>query len=273
VQYYHKDLVLKIYHQQGQDRVRQVHHGAVDVQNHTQSQNVDISKVHTLYMVVMIIGHETALSRCPKPHPESECRHIKGTYFICGVLSVGSSEAMIGRGRGGIPPTRGRGVMPHNKGGQARGQIAVYAVDVTGLQQEMGEHETEESDKITQQVDLMACILLISGQPAYVLIDTGCSHSVISSGLIEKYGWQTSSSERTIEVHTPLGLVMQVVKVCRGMRVKVAGRDLIGDLLVMDIEEYDMLLGMDWLTKHGTTIDCPHRIIRFEGSSGSFCML
>jgi hypothetical protein len=43
-----------------------------------------------------------------------------------------------------------------------------------GLQQETNEQEIEESKKTTQQADLMAGILLISGQPAYVLIDTVC---------------------------------------------------------------------------------------------------
>ena len=35
------------------------------------------------------------------------------------------------------------------------------------------------------------------------------------------------------------------------------------DALVLDIDRYDVLLGLDWLTFHDATIVCPLRQIRF----------
>jgi hypothetical protein len=35
------------------------------------------------------------------------------------------------------------------------------------------------------------------------------------------------------------------------------------DLIVMPIEDYDLILGMDWLSKHGARVDCKSKVVQF----------
>jgi Retroviral aspartyl protease len=45
--------------------------------------------------------------------------------------------------------------------------------------------------------------------------------------------------------------------------VRIAGRDLVVDLTVLDMRDFDVLLGLDWLTRHRAVVDCERRSVRF----------
>jgi Retroviral aspartyl protease len=45
--------------------------------------------------------------------------------------------------------------------------------------------------------------------------------------------------------------------------VRIAGRDLVVDLTVLDMRDFDVLLGLDWLTRHLTIVDCERHSVRF----------
>ena len=89
----------------------------------------------------------------------------------------------------------------------------------------------------------------------------------------EKEGWRVEKSNQVLNVQTPFGSTDQEISICRNLKVKVDGREFEADLIVMDIMGYEVLLGMDWLTRHAATIDCPHRRIHFANSRGMSCVL
>ena len=37
-----------------------------------------------------------------------------------------------------------------------------------------------------------------------------------------------------------------------------------GDLVVLTIQDFDLLLGMDWLSHHYAKVDCQRKVITFE---------
>ena len=47
--------------------------------------------------------------------------------------------------------------------------------------------------------------------------------------------------------------------ICRGCKLGISGILLIVDLRVMDMSEFDVILGMDWLTDYRVVIDCKRR--------------
>jgi len=40
------------------------------------------------------------------------------------------------------------------------------------------------------------------------------------------------------------------------------------DLIQLDLLEFDIILGMDWLSKHGATIDCQKQKVTLKGKKG-----
>ena len=46
------------------------------------------------------------------------------------------------------------------------------------------------------------------------------------------------------------------------------------DLVILDISDYEVILGMDWLSKYHATIDCKKKIVMFRPpGQEEFCLL
>ena len=58
---------------------------------------------------------------------------------------------------------------------------------------------------------------------------------------------------------SPLGTRVNIDHICRDCDLEIAGILLTVDLRVMDMSEFDVILGMDWLTAHRVVIDYDHR--------------
>ena len=58
---------------------------------------------------------------------------------------------------------------------------------------------------------------------------------------------------------SPLGTRVNIDKICRDCELEILGILLTMDLKVMDMSEFDVILGMDWLTAHRVVIDCDRR--------------
>ena len=186
--------------------------------------------------------------------------------------SGGRGPAGRGQGR---PPFRGRGG-PQYSGGRTGGRVSAHALGIAEAAYDAAGtvEEGEGSKPSDSRADVMTGILSISDQSAYCLIDTGCSHSIVSKTLVDKCNWPIETGTQVLSVQTPFGSTNRKIAICRNRNVRVDGRDLEIDLLVMEISGYDVLLGMDWLTRHAATIDCPHRRICFVTARGSMsCML
>ena len=61
--------------------------------------------------------------------------------------------------------------------------------------------------------------------------------------------------------NSPLGSRVRVGQICRDYELEISGILLIMDLRVMDILDFDVILGMDWLTAHQVVIDHDSRRI------------
>ena len=55
---------------------------------------------------------------------------------------------------------------------------------------------------------------------------------------------------------SPLGIRERIGMICRGCELKISGTLLTVDLRIMDMSEFDVILGMDWLIAYRVIIDC-----------------
>ena len=80
---------------------------------------------------------------------------------------------------------------------------------------------------------------------------------------------------------SPLGIRARIGMICRGCELEISGTLPIVDLRIMDMSEFDVILGMDWLTVYRIVIDCERRRVLptrrmvlmwyFRGTSMTFC--
>ena len=91
---------------------------------------------------------------------------------------------------------------------------------------------------------------------ARVLFDYGVSHSFIAALCVKELSLEVETLEKPLHMSSPLGTRVSVDMICRDCELEISGILLSVDLRVMDMSDFDVILGMDWLTAHQIIIDC-----------------
>ena len=74
-------------------------------------------------------------------------------------------------------------------------------------------------------------------------------------------GLEVETLEESLHVSSPLGTRMRIDHICRDCELEILGILLTVDLRVMDISDFDVILGIDWLTAYRIVINCDSRRI------------
>ncbi|XP_070054002.1 uncharacterized protein [Nicotiana tomentosiformis] len=107
-------------------------------------------------------------------------------------------------------------------------------------------------------------ILSVCSFDALALIDPGSTHSYVSSYFALRFSRQSELLNDPFLVATPVGESLLAEYVYRACQIRVEGRDTLADLIVLDIIDFDMLMGMDWLSSCYAIVDCHAKIVKFE---------
>ena len=91
---------------------------------------------------------------------------------------------------------------------------------------------------------------------ARVLFDSGASHSFIDASCVTVLSLEVETLDEPLHVSSSLGTKARIDRICRGCELEISGILLTVDLRVMDMSEFEVILGMDWLTAHRVVIDC-----------------
>ena len=70
-------------------------------------------------------------------------------------------------------------------------------------------------------------------------------------------------------VTSPLGLSVRVNLVYKNCPLTVYDREFSVDLIALPFHEFDLILGMEWLSKHRAIVDCNKKTIFLKGSDMS----
>ena len=92
-----------------------------------------------------------------------------------------------------------------------------------------------------------------------MLFDSGASHSFIVVSVVIELGLEVEIIEEPLYVSSPLGIRARIGMICRGCELDISGILHTVELRVMDMSEFDVILGMDWMIAYKVVIDCKHR--------------
>ena len=81
-----------------------------------------------------------------------------------------------------------------------------------------------------------------------------CLHLRDVALVVIKLGLEVEALEEPLYVSSPLGIRARIGMICRGCKLEISGILLTVDLRVMDMSEFNVILGMDWLTAHRVVI-------------------
>ena len=68
---------------------------------------------------------------------------------------------------------------------------------------------------------------------------------------------------------SPLGIRVRIRMIGRGCELEISRTLLAVDLRIMDVSEFDVILGMDWLTVYRVVIDCERRRVTAYTQDGT----
>ena len=97
-------------------------------------------------------------------------------------------------------------------------------------------------------------MFLLSRLWARILFNSGALHSFIATSCVEELGLEVETLEKSLYVSSPLGTRVCVQLICQNWELEI-----FGILLMVDMFEFDVILGIDWLTAHQVVINCDHR--------------
>lgn len=109
--------------------------------------------------------------------------------------------------------------------------------------------------------------LLFYTIPLYVLIDSGATHSFVAKGVVQRLGLKPKVVNH-ISIEMPDGNKIVSDNMLLSQIVGLKGRELIVNLIIFEMLDFDMILGMDFLNKYGAKIDCKKKKIKFNLESG-----
>ncbi|KAG8501212.1 hypothetical protein CXB51_003326 [Gossypium anomalum] len=93
------------------------------------------------------------------------------------------------------------------------------------------------------------------------LIDPGSTHSYICMNLVHNKTFPVESTEFVIRVSNPLGKSVLVDKVCKNCLLLIRDIYFPADLMLLPFNEFDIILGMNWLTLHDDIVNCKRKVI------------
>ena len=160
-----------------------------------------------------------------------------------GFPSRGASTA-IGRGGRG----RGRGSAP-GMWTEARTQARVYAVT------------QQDADAAP---DVVTGIISILDHDAYTLVDPEATHSFASKHFLDRLQIKTQPLEGRMRVSLPTGDLLFSNRVIRDSRILIRGQEFPANLVPLDMRDFDVVLGMDWLSLHRATLDCYKKEVKLH---------
>ena len=88
-----------------------------------------------------------------------------------------------------------------------------------------------------------------------MLFDSGATHSFVSSVCASKMNRVRELITRTFRTSLPLGDVLVSTHWLRAIPVLVSNRELYVDLIILNMYDYYVILGMDFLSKYNVTIE------------------
>jgi hypothetical protein len=115
--------------------------------------------------------------------------------------------------------------------------------------------------------DVVIGMFLINDTSAVVLFDSGASHSFIFAAYVGKHNPPLALLKCQMIVSSPGG-DMPARQLCPKVNFKIRGVDFVASHIVLESKGIDVILGMDWLSKHKVLIDCAKKSIKLTTPEG-----
>ncbi|XP_073139002.1 uncharacterized protein [Henckelia pumila] len=175
-------------------------------------------------------GHQAQRPAPPKTGEKPRCTNCNCAHH--GKCLAGAGVCFGCKKPGHIAPDRPQHRMP------TQGRVYVM--------------QAEEADLDTT---LITGRILVAGVATRALLDSGATHSFILEAFTRKRGIECEELFGGFTVTIPSGEELSTRNIVKNLELLLQGKSVSADLIVLPMTEFDMILGMDWMTKNAVVID------------------
>jgi hypothetical protein len=122
-------------------------------------------------------------------------------------------------------------------------------------------------EEAQEALDVVLGIFFINDTYAVMLFDFGASHSFISAAYVEKHNLPIALL-RSQMIVSSLGGDMPARQLCPKLNLKIRGVDFVTNLIVLESMGINVILEMNWLSKHKVLIDCAKKSVKLTTPDG-----
>ncbi|XP_062179431.1 uncharacterized protein LOC133884047 [Phragmites australis] len=115
--------------------------------------------------------------------------------------------------------------------------------------------------------DVVTGILPVDSFDAHVLFDSGASFSFVSVDFVRRARLSVQQIGQSVVVNSPSGLISSSY-VCPGCVINIGDEEFTANLVMINLESFDVILGMDWPAQYQAIISCSLKIITLRAPSG-----
>ncbi|KAJ4978132.1 hypothetical protein NE237_008912 [Protea cynaroides] len=101
-----------------------------------------------------------------------------------------------------------------------------------------------------------------------VLFDSGATHSFVSVSFGKRMELPIKQLNPSLIIRSPLGVEVALTKYYGPCTVSIEGRDLEASLVILEMADFDVILGMDWLGLHSAVLLCGERKLVLTDKEG-----
>ncbi|XP_073121388.1 uncharacterized protein [Henckelia pumila] len=118
--------------------------------------------------------------------------------------------------------------------------------------------QAEEADPDTT---LITGRIVVAGVANRALLDSGSTHSFISEAFTRKRSIECEELFGGFTVTIPSGEELSTSNMVKNLELLLQGQSVSSDLIMLPMPEFDLILGMDWMTKNIVVIDFEQRSV------------
>jgi hypothetical protein len=122
-------------------------------------------------------------------------------------------------------------------------------------------------EEVQEAHDVVIGMFLINDTSAVVLFDSGASHSFIYATYVEKHNLSLALLKCQMIISSPGG-DMPTRQLCLKVNLKIKGVEFVANLIILESKGIDIILGMDWLSKHKVLINYAKKSVKLTTPEG-----
>nr|GEU50253.1 putative reverse transcriptase domain-containing protein [Tanacetum cinerariifolium] len=176
---------------------------------------------------------------CRKLHPRKACDRATGACFECGDVGHLAKDCK----KGSTSSKGNKNNKPHATSGRVFALTTKQAANSPGT---------------------ISGTLYMYDRGVFFLFDTGLTHSVVSIAFSKHLKVPPIPLDHALSISTHMLNSLIISHEFKNCPLRVGDDIYFANLLPLEMSDFDIILGMDWLTEHRTTINCCLKCVIFD---------